>query len=519
MVQDRTPEETFRWAANSPWGQRVTDLAHSESACPPSRPRIHPLEKLSWRRVGRGAPGASGRLSTPAGFLGSHSLGYREIFISRRWAPAAPEAEHAATIRKPSHPRDKDRSVTHRDPAWQGRPQATWPSAEKPPRPPPARGRGLCCRPRGMRAEDGDGRTHREKHRGGEKGSVLTPRRLLRIRTYPCFTMSLKLEAILDGRDPPRPGARTRSGSGAGSGPGRERTWGEKVDAAKRLRRRLGAALEGAHHFVCPPNPESGRPARSHFGGARGARRGGERLGRRRQLTHPPACREEERRLLRAPALPLPGAWEEGGGEEEEGGKEEGEGRRRRRRERDAKEDRGGVGAPPGGGAARVPAPGRGHPRADTPWARRTPPLLSRPPGPTRFPFRSPPSSRTPSAPQPAPAPRGQPGGSTRPLFSLRCLIFGGEEIPLYHSHRPPRLSAPSLSREGLIFCWAGGGVAMVCPDLGIGGERYCLTLSYRKSFLRFPWHPGDIICYIFLVWACLSRPNVSFPGANPWPH
>lgn len=40
----------------------------------------------------------------------------------------------------------------------------------------------------------------------------------------------------------------------------------------------------------------------------------------------------------------------------------------------------------------------------------------------------------------------------------------------------------------------------MVCPDLGIGGERYCLTLSYRKSFLRFPWHPGDIICYIFLV-------------------
>lgn len=249
MVQDRTQEETFRWAANSPWGQRVTDLAHSESACPPSRPRIHPLEKLSWRRVGRGAPGASGRLSTPAGFLGSHSLGYREIFISRRWAPAAPEAEHAATIRKPSHPRDKDRSVTHRDPAWQGQPQATWPSAEKPPRPPPARGRGLCCRPRGMRAEDGDGRTHREKHRGGEKGSVLTPRRLLRIRTYPCFTMSLKLEAILDGRDPPSPRRphpkRLRGGFRAGSGAdvGGESWRGEAAPAAARRGSRRRASL------------------------------------------------------------------------------------------------------------------------------------------------------------------------------------------------------------------------------------------------------------------------------------
>lgn len=479
MVQDRTPEETFRWAANSPWGQRVTDLAHSESACPPSRPRIHPLEKLSWRRVGRGAPGASGRLSTPAGFLGSHSLGYREIFISRRWAPAAPEAEHAATIRKPSHPRDKDRSVTHRDPAWQGRPQATWPSAEKPPRPPPARGRGLCCRPRGMRAEDGDGRTHREKHRGGEKGSVLTPRRLLRIRTYPCFTMSLKLEAILDGRDPPRPGARTRSGSGAGSGPGRERTWGEKVDAAKRLRRRLGAALEGAHHFVCPPNPESGRPARSHFGGARGARRGGERLGRRRQLTHPPACREEERRLLRAPALPLPGAWEEGGGEEEEGGKEEGEGRRRRRRERDAKEDRGGVGAPPGGGGRAGPS------------ARPRPPAGRHP---LSAPHPSPPLPPTWPDPLPLPIPPLLPDPERAPARPRTSRTAWREH-------------APSLLAPVFDF-WRRGNSTLSQPpptpplspiafqrraDFLLSGRRCCHGLPW-------PWHRrGEILPYLKL--------------------
>lgn len=71
----------------------------------------------------------------------------------------------------------------------------------------------------------------------------------------------------------PHPGARARGGSGAGSGPGREQTWGEKVDTAKRLRRRLGAALEGAHHFVCPPTPKvGGRLAATS--GERGARRG-----------------------------------------------------------------------------------------------------------------------------------------------------------------------------------------------------------------------------------------------------
>lgn len=92
------------------------------------------------------------------------------------------------------------------------------------------------------------------------------------------------------------------------------------VGAGRKLRRGsgfgCGAASERAHHFLWPPTPtpESGRPARSHFGGAR---RREARLERRRQLTHPPACREEERRLLRDPALPPPPAQEE---EEEDGG-------------------------------------------------------------------------------------------------------------------------------------------------------------------------------------------------------
>lgn len=66
IVQNSTPEETFPLAAISPWGQRVTDLIHTESVCPLSQPASRPLEKLSWRRVGRGALGASGKLSTPS---------------------------------------------------------------------------------------------------------------------------------------------------------------------------------------------------------------------------------------------------------------------------------------------------------------------------------------------------------------------------------------------------------------------------------------------------------------------
>lgn len=53
----------------------------------------------------------------------SNSHGYREIFISSRWAPAATGAEHAATIRKPSHQRDKDRPITRLDLALQRRPR------------------------------------------------------------------------------------------------------------------------------------------------------------------------------------------------------------------------------------------------------------------------------------------------------------------------------------------------------------------------------------------------------------
>lgn len=83
---------------------------------------MHPLEKLTWQRVGRAAPGAPGGRSTRPGFLGSNSHGYREIFTSSRWATVA---GRAATLRKPSHPRDKDRPVTYLD-LGSGRPPRGW---------------------------------------------------------------------------------------------------------------------------------------------------------------------------------------------------------------------------------------------------------------------------------------------------------------------------------------------------------------------------------------------------------
>lgn len=97
-------EETFPWAETCPWGRGVTALVHG--------PPIPPLEKLSWRRVGRGAPTGVLQAARPARVLSTNSHGYREIFIPRRWAPAATAAGRAATTREPSHPRDKDSSVT-----------------------------------------------------------------------------------------------------------------------------------------------------------------------------------------------------------------------------------------------------------------------------------------------------------------------------------------------------------------------------------------------------------------------
>lgn len=242
-------------------------LSAPRAPAPFSEPAAHPPEKLSWRRVARGggAPGASGGLSTPGRPLRSNSLGYREIFISRRPAPVATEAAHAATVGKPRRPRDKDSSVTRLDPASQGQPPARRIWAETATGAVRRRGRGPpsslqgCWRPRKTieRASSEKGR------RGGKKkGSILTPRRLLRILTYPCFTMSLKLEAIPGSRRPPSPkrahprwlrgGSRAGSGGGVGGGAG-----GGKVDPAKLRRRRLGVASAGAHHSV-PQAPKVG---------------------------------------------------------------------------------------------------------------------------------------------------------------------------------------------------------------------------------------------------------------------
>lgn len=104
------------------------------------------------------ASGRRGQRGHRAGVLSSNSLGSRGIFISRRWAPGAPGAQHAATARKPSHPRDKDRCMT--DPA-------VWPGGERPARWPARPGDPPAAS--GMLATDGDHRPHRQKGRGGEK--------------------------------------------------------------------------------------------------------------------------------------------------------------------------------------------------------------------------------------------------------------------------------------------------------------------------------------------------------------
>lgn len=150
----------------------------------------------------------------------------------------------------------------------------------------------------------GCGEAGGEAGRTGERGApTLTPRRLLRIRTYPCFTMSLKLEAIPASRRPPATRARAPP---AASGRLGRRVRARRGGGGREVGGRGGGGGGGfTGRASLSPRPPTrtvgGRLAATS--GERGER-GAARLGRRRQLTRRPARQGEERRLLRDPALP-----------------------------------------------------------------------------------------------------------------------------------------------------------------------------------------------------------------------
>ena len=178
----------------------------------------------------------------------------------------------------------------------------------------------------------------------------------------------------------------------------RRRGGGEKVEEVKLLPLRLRKASEGAHHFACPPNPGSGRLAATL--GERRERSAEARLERRRQLTHQPACREEERRLPRDPALPPPGPR-----------------KRRRRRRKGGRR----------GGAEQVLAL-----EVATQWLTHLN-VLSQGPPPT-WPG-PPPQGIGPPACSP-----GAPASVKLPFCLRRWLILEGEEISLFPSRCLPHL-------------------------------------------------------------------------------
>ena len=62
----RSPKRPFAWRKPLPGVRGSLTLFTPRASALFLRQPIHPLEKLSWRGVGRGAPGPSGRLSTPA---------------------------------------------------------------------------------------------------------------------------------------------------------------------------------------------------------------------------------------------------------------------------------------------------------------------------------------------------------------------------------------------------------------------------------------------------------------------
>lgn len=107
---------------NRSGGQGMTGLVPTESVCPCPHPGQPTKAKLPGTGVG-GYPAGSAP-QHPARLLASNSHGYREIFIPSRWAPGATAAEHAATSRKPSHPRDKDSCMTQAALALQRQPGA-----------------------------------------------------------------------------------------------------------------------------------------------------------------------------------------------------------------------------------------------------------------------------------------------------------------------------------------------------------------------------------------------------------
>lgn len=81
--------------------------------------------------------------------------------------------------------------------------------------------------------------------------------------------------------EPVTPGSRAhapRVALGRAEGRGRRRRGG-LGPKGRALGRQLCVASERAHRLRCAPKPGSARPARSHFGGARGARRCGAERG------------------------------------------------------------------------------------------------------------------------------------------------------------------------------------------------------------------------------------------------
>lgn len=87
------PRRAFLLAEVSPRGRGVTDPARTQSGRPSSRGRSVPHPRWSEAGGGVRAPGHPAGSAPPPGFLGADSHGYREIFISIRWAPEATEAD------------------------------------------------------------------------------------------------------------------------------------------------------------------------------------------------------------------------------------------------------------------------------------------------------------------------------------------------------------------------------------------------------------------------------------------
>lgn len=143
-----------------------------------------------------------------AGLSRFSTHGYREIFIPSQWAPVA-------TVRKSSHPRDKDSSMTYPDIGASAAAAVAWDMGCQ------SHSASPQCQELGCWQQI---QSLKSRTRSAET-MIRTPRRLLRILTYPCFTMSLKLEAIPDRQRPccPQRAHSTLSGFQEGCGEGQDR--------------------------------------------------------------------------------------------------------------------------------------------------------------------------------------------------------------------------------------------------------------------------------------------------------